>query len=49
MIHAYSLGPERIEDGMEMVRIGGGLTAEEFDASPHMFTNTIHRQRLADA
>ena len=39
VIHAYSLGPERIEDGMEMVRIGGGLTAEEFDASPHMFTN----------
>ena len=39
VIHAYSLGPERIEDGMEMVRIGGGLTAEEFEASPHMFTN----------
>ena len=32
-------GPERIEDGMEMVRIGGGLTPEEFEASPHMFTN----------
>ena len=39
VIHAYSLGPERIEDGMEMVRIGGGLTPEEFEASPHMFTN----------
>ena len=36
VIHAYSLGPERIEDGMEMVRIGGGLTAEEFDASPQV-------------
>ena len=39
VIHAYSLGKERIEDAMEMVRIVGGLTEEEFDASPHMFTN----------
>jgi trimethylamine--corrinoid protein Co-methyltransferase len=38
-IHAYSLGKERIEDAMEMVRIAGGLTHEEFDASPRMFTN----------
>jgi trimethylamine--corrinoid protein Co-methyltransferase len=38
-IHAYSLGKERIEDVMEMVRIAGGLTHEEFDASPRMFTN----------
>jgi trimethylamine--corrinoid protein Co-methyltransferase len=38
-VHAYSLGKERIEDGMEMVRIAGGLTHEAFDASPRMFTN----------
>ena len=38
-IHAYSLGKERIEDAIEMVRIAGGLTHEEFDASPRMFTN----------
>ena len=38
-VHAYSLGIERIEDVMEMVRIAGGLTPEEFAASPRMFTN----------
>jgi len=38
-VHAYSLGKERIEDAMEMVRIAGGLTQEEFDASPRMYTN----------
>ena len=38
-IHAYSLGRERIEDAMEMVRIAGGLSHDEFDASPRMFTN----------
>lgn len=37
--HAYSLGKERVEDAMEMVRIAGGLTHEEFRASPRMFTN----------
>jgi trimethylamine--corrinoid protein Co-methyltransferase len=39
VVHAYSLGRERVEDVMEMVRIAGGLTHEEFDASPRMFTN----------
>ena len=39
VIHGYSLGKERIEDVMEMTRIASGLTHEEFDASPHMFTN----------
>ena len=38
-MHAYSLGKERIEDAIEMVRIAAGLTHEEFDASPRMFTN----------
>jgi trimethylamine--corrinoid protein Co-methyltransferase len=38
-MHAYSLGKERVEDVMEMVRIAGGLTEEEFEASPRMYTN----------
>ncbi len=37
--HAYSLGTERVEDVIEMVRIAGGLTHEEFDSKPRMFTN----------
>lgn len=37
--HAYSLGAERVEDVMEMVRIAGGLSHEEFEARPHMYTN----------
>lgn len=37
--HAYSLGRERVEDVMEMVRIAGGMTDEEFAAKPHMYTN----------
>jgi trimethylamine---corrinoid protein Co-methyltransferase len=39
VMHAYSLGKERVEDVMEMVRIAGGLTHEEFDATPRMYTN----------
>ena len=37
--HAYSLGRERVEDVMEMVRIAGGLTDAEFEAKPRMYTN----------
>ena len=37
--HAYSLGAERVEDVMEMVRIAGGWTHQEFDATPRMYTN----------
>ena len=37
--HTYSLGKERVEDAMEMVRIAGGLSHEEFNASPRMYTN----------
>ncbi|MEM8880195.1 MAG: trimethylamine methyltransferase family protein [Pseudomonadota bacterium] len=37
--HAYSLGAERVEDVMEMVRIAGGLSHDEFDATPLMYTN----------
>jgi trimethylamine--corrinoid protein Co-methyltransferase len=39
VVHAYSLGKERVEDVMEMTRIAGGLTHEEFDATPRMYTN----------
>lgn len=39
VIHAYSLGKERVEDALEMVRIAGGLNLDEFHAKPHMFTN----------
>lgn len=39
VVHAYSLGSERVEDVMEMVRIGAGLTHEEFDKKPRMYTN----------
>ncbi|MFC4670093.1 trimethylamine methyltransferase family protein [Seohaeicola nanhaiensis] len=38
-MHAYSLGKERVEDVMEMVKIAGGLTEEEFRAKPRMYTN----------
>ena len=37
--HAYSLGAERVEDVMEMVRIAGGLSPSEFEAKPRMYTN----------
>lgn len=39
VVHAYSLGRERVEDVMQMVRIAGGLTDEEFRATPRMYTN----------
>ena len=39
VVHAYALGTARVEDVMEMVRIAGGLTHEEFDATPRMYTN----------
>jgi trimethylamine--corrinoid protein Co-methyltransferase len=39
VMHSYSLGSGRIEDGMEMVRIAGGLTESEFASKPRMFTN----------
>jgi len=39
VVHAYSLGAERVEDVMEMVRLAGGLSHDDFDARPRMFTN----------
>ncbi|MEL6170720.1 MAG: trimethylamine methyltransferase family protein [Pseudomonadota bacterium] len=37
--HAYCLGKERVEDVMEMVRIAGGLSHEEFETGPKMYSN----------
>ncbi len=39
VVHAYSLGRERVEDVMEMVRIAAGQTDADFEARPHLFTN----------
>jgi trimethylamine--corrinoid protein Co-methyltransferase len=39
VMHAYSLGKERVEDVMEMVKIAGGLDEDAFQATPHMYTN----------
>jgi trimethylamine--corrinoid protein Co-methyltransferase len=39
VVHSYSLGAERVEDAMEMVRIAAGLSQEAFEARAHMFTN----------
>lgn len=39
VMHAYALGKERVEDVMEMVRIAGGLSHAEFEATPRMYTN----------
>ena len=39
VMHAYSLGKERVEDVMEMVKIAGGLSEKAFQATPRMYTN----------
>ena len=39
VMHAYSLGKERVEDVLEMVKIANGLTEEEFQAKPYVYTN----------
>lgn len=39
VVHTYSLGKERVEDAMEMVRIAGGLSHEEFEQTPRLYTN----------
>ena len=39
VVHAYSLGTERIEDAMELCRLAAGLSDEEFESGVHMFTN----------
>jgi trimethylamine--corrinoid protein Co-methyltransferase len=37
-IHAYSLGRERIRDGMEMARLSRGVDEETFEREPSLFT-----------
>lgn len=39
VIHAYSLGAERVDDVVEMARIAAGLSHEDFDQKPRMYTN----------
>ena len=39
LVHAYSLGIERVEDAMAMVRIAAGLDEAGFAEAPRMFTN----------
>lgn len=39
VVHAYSLGVERVEDVMQMVRLAAGHSEDEFEAQPHLFTN----------
>ncbi len=39
VMHAYSLGKERVEDVMEMVKIACGLDEDAFRAQPYMYTN----------
>ncbi|MEM1352253.1 MAG: trimethylamine methyltransferase family protein [Pseudomonadota bacterium] len=39
VMHAYSLGQERVEDVMEMVRISQAVSHQEFEATPRMYTN----------
>jgi trimethylamine--corrinoid protein Co-methyltransferase len=36
--HAYSLGEERIRDGIEIARIARGITAEQLAREPSLFT-----------
>ncbi len=37
-VHAYSLGRERIRDGMELVRLSRGIDDETFEREPSLFT-----------
>lgn len=39
VVHAYSLGPERVEDVIEMARIASGLTQSQFESAPRLYTN----------
>ena len=39
VVHAYSLGSERIEDAMQLCQLAAGLSDDEFESQVHMFTN----------
>ena len=49
-IHAYSLGRERIRDGVEMARLARGVDEATFEREPSLFTviNTSSPLRLDD-
>jgi trimethylamine---corrinoid protein Co-methyltransferase len=36
--HAYSLGHERVQDGLEIARIARGVSREQFEREPSLFT-----------
>ncbi len=36
--HAYSLGHERVQDGLEIARIARGISREQFEREPSLFT-----------
>lgn len=36
--HAYSLGSQRVEDALEIARLNRGVTAEEFEQQPSIFS-----------
>lgn len=38
VFHAYSLGRERVTDGMEIARIGRGISRDQFEREPSIFT-----------
>ena len=48
--HAYSLGRARVRDGIEIARIGRGITAEQLDREPSLFSiiNSSSPLRLDD-
>ncbi|RED12302.1 trimethylamine methyltransferase family protein [Pontivivens insulae] len=39
VVHAYSLGPERVDDVIEMARIATGLSDEDFESEARLYTN----------
>lgn len=39
VVHAYSLGSERVEDVLEMAQIASGLEQDAFFAQPRLYTN----------
>lgn len=39
VVHAYSLGAERVEDVLEMARIASGMEADEFFSQCRLYTN----------
>jgi trimethylamine--corrinoid protein Co-methyltransferase len=39
VVHAYSLGPERVDDVMEMARIATGMDHDSFFSEPRLYTN----------